>query len=302
MNNANAKRKVLITGVTGFIGANLMRRLVSLGHDVHVLVRKNANRDLATSWPASVTVHEHDGTTEGMTTLVANAAPQVVYHLASLFLAQHRPQDIEALVKSNLLFGAQIAEAMVANGVHALVNTGTSWQSYEGTQGNPVNLYAATKQAFENLLEYYVQAHGLKVTTLVLSDTYGPGDPRAKLVALLWKTALAQTTLSMSPGDQLIDLVHVDDVVDAFLWAGEAVLTQETGHERYSVTSGNPVKLRDIAAAFESATDLKLQIEWGGRPYRTREVMVPHTGYRRIPGFSPKVPFMVGILQTRPAA
>lgn len=293
--------RVLVTGASGFIGAHLVKRLVAEGHDVHIIVREGSSTRLIAPELAAVTVHVHDGSTQGMLDIVGAARPHTVFHLASLFLAQHTAGDVEALIGSNVLYGTQLVEAMVAHGVPYLVNTGTAWQHYDNQDHNPVNLYAATKQAFEAILSYYIEAQGLKVSSLILFDTYGPHDPRAKLIALLWKTALTQQPISMSPGEQQIDLVHIDDVIDAFMMAARLLPDQGQGHRRYGVSSGRPLPLKALVAAFEQATGLSLPITWGGRPYRPREVMTPWRDHESVPGWQARIPFETGVLMTRPA-
>ena len=300
MNERDAKR-ALVTGGTGYVGSMLVRRLVTDGWDVHLIVRPDSDTKVLQPVLGKLAIHEHNGSTEGMVDIVKTAAPDVVFHLASLFLAQHTVANVELLVHSNLLFSTQLVEAMAVNGVRRLVNTGTSWQHYENGAYNPVNLYAATKQAFECLLAYYVEAHGLVATTLVLFDTYGPSDWRSKVIALLWKTAAANESLAMSPGEQMIDLVHIDDVVDAFMLAAAQLHERECGHERYGVSSGQPQRLRDLVQSFEKATGTQVPITWSGRPYRPREVMTTWTDYAPVPGWKPRIPFESGILQTRPA-
>ena len=295
-----SKRRALVTGATGYIGSNLAKRLVADGWEVSIIVRPKSGTGVLDALRPSITIHEHDGSTESMIQVISNARPDMVFHLASLFLAQHRPGDVEALISSNLLFSTQLAEAMAANQVKYLINTSTSWQHYQNADYSPVNLYAATKQAFEDILAYYINAHGLKVITLALFDTYGPNDPRPKLIALLWKTALSQVPLAMSPGEQMIDLVHVDDVINAFVVSATQLPQQSQGHMRYGVSSGAPLRLIDLVVAFEQATGLKLPITWGGRPYRPREVMIPWDNFKTLPGWKPRVPFAKGMQQTRP--
>jgi nucleoside-diphosphate-sugar epimerase len=222
--------------------------------------------------------------------------PDTVFHLASLFLSEHKPTDIERLISSNLLFATQLAEAMVQAGVWQLVNTGTSWQYYDGSAYNPVNLYAATKQAFEAILAYYVETTALRVITLKLYDTYGPGDRRQKLLHLLRRVAERQEPLAMSPGEQLIDLVHIDDVLHAYVIAADLLREgRVTAHDSFAVSSGAPVRLRDLVELYEKLLMRKLPIEWGGRPYRNREVMMPwHTG-RVLPGWIPQISFETGL-------
>ena len=291
----------MVTGATGFIGSNLLRRLPRAGWEVHAVVRANSDVTALGEAAGEVHLHEHDGTMAGMLDLMGRAKPDVVFHLASLFLAQHRTEDVDGLVNSNVLFGTQLAEAMSRSGVRHLINTGTSWQHFLDSGYNPVNLYAACKQAFEDVLAYYVEAEELNVTTLALFDTYGPGDMRKKLIPMLWQAALSGQTLTMSPGEQLVDLVYISDVVDAFLLAAERVRAQPPGHYRYGISSGRPMRLLDVVSSFRSATGESLDVVFGGRPYRKREVMVPWADYETLPGWRAQVPFDVGIRMARPA-
>src|SRR5260370_942833 len=141
-----------------------------------------------------------------------------------------------------------------AAGVAHFVNTGTSWQHYEGAAYNPVCLYAATKQAFDDILRYYRERFGLRVVTLELSDTYGPGDPRKKLVPLLVERVKDRQKLSMSAGEQRISLVFISDVVEAFVRALEIVGDLPPGGEaRFGVAAAEQPSLRGLGALFERA-------------------------------------------------
>lgn len=288
-------RKALITGGTGFVGSNLARRLVRDGCHVDIITIPNDRLDLVQDIADQVTLRVHDGSTEGMHRIVAEAKPDVVFHLASLFLSEHTGAEISRLVASNILFGTQLLEAMSACETTKIVNTGTSWQHYENKRYSPVNLYAATKQAFEDILQYYVEARNIHAVSLKLFDTYGPNDPRPKLFHLLEKIAREGTRLGMSPGEQIVDLVHVDDVVEAFVVAsGRLNDALVDGYEEYSVTSGNPMTLRLVVKTFEKAIGKDINIEWGGRPYRNREVMTLWDHGKRLPGWSPKISLEAG--------
>lgn len=286
----------MITGATGFIGSHLTRRLVKQGWTVHLVLRHSSSVDSLEEVVEQVHIHRHDGTTENLYDIVQVAQPDVVFHLASLFLVQHKISEVEPLIKSNITFGAQLAEAMVQNGVAFLINAGTYWQHYQNEDYNPACLYAATKQAFEAVLKFYVEASSLKVITLVLFDTYGPNDPRRKLFTLLKATAETQEPLIMSPGEQLLDLVYISDVVEAFLVAANRLLAGKViKSEEYMVSSGNPVSLRQVVKLFEEATGQKLPVRWGERPYWKRQIMVPWNRAAGLPCWSPKVGLLDGI-------
>jgi nucleoside-diphosphate-sugar epimerase len=281
-------RVALVTGATGFVGSHLVSGLVRAGWQVHVVSRANSRMPEAAEF-SRVTQHVHDGSTAGMLRLVGNAKPLVVFHLASLFLSQHEAGDVERLVLSNILFGNQLLEAMKVHGVKQLINTGTSWQHYENQAYSPVNLYAATKQAFESLMQYYVEAEGLRAVSLKLFDTYGPHDPRPKLMNLLQRVAEDMQPLAMSPGEQWLDLVHVDDVVQAFFAAAARLSAGAVhGHESYALPSGQPITLRALVRLVEREIGRELPILWGARPYRVREVMELWNG-KSLPGWSAKV-------------
>jgi len=216
------------------------------------------------------------GSTDEVIDIVDTARPDLVFHLASVFVAEHQARDIRGLVEANVLFGAQILEAMARHHIPYLVNTGTSWQHFLNQPYNPVNLYAATKQAFEDILRFYVQSGTLTAITLKLFDTYGAGDPRRKLFALLREAARSQQPLAMSPGEQFINLVHVDDVARAFLVAADRLFSGlVAGHAVYAVSSGNPIRLRELVALYERVGGVPIHVDWGKRPYRQREVMEP---------------------------
>ena len=88
--------KILITGVSGFIGHSLTCKLVKSGIKVAAIVRPGSS---LARIPVGVEVHEHDGSTAGMIRIFEEVRPELVFHLASCFLARHRAEDIDTLVK-----------------------------------------------------------------------------------------------------------------------------------------------------------------------------------------------------------
>ena len=282
-------KTALLTGVTGFIGRHLAERLLEQGWQVHAIVRKNSNiGQIEETVREKIIFHIHDEKTD-LRKIVKAAEPEVVFHLASLFLASHAYEDISRLIDSNIKFSVQLLEAMAVNDVYRLVNTGTSWQHYKNENYNPVNLYAASKQAFEVIMKYYQETIPLQVIDLKLYDTYGPDDTRKKLFSLLDKIAQTGETLAMSKGEQLIDLVHVDDVVDAFLLSAKYLLENKYRYRgEYAVTSGIQISLKKIVEEYEKFIGKKINIIWGGRPYREREVMIPWNNGRILPGWKIK--------------
>ena len=281
--------KALVTGATGYVGSKLCARLLAEGWQVEAIIR-TSGRPLPEPLADKVHLHSYDGSTQSLIDAVATSAPDLVFHLASLFIAEHRSEQVADLINSNVLFGTQIIEACAHAGVKRFINTGTSWQHYRSDAYDPVCLYAATKQAFEDILDFYVDAFGISAITLKLFDTYGPDDPRPKLVNLLRRHAASQEPLLMSPGEQKIDLVHIDDVCYAFLQAARLLEAPSAvpSHQRYAVSTGQARTLREVVKAFVESTGQNVVIRWGERHYRAREVMAPSGGGVILPGWRPQ--------------
>jgi nucleoside-diphosphate-sugar epimerase len=263
---------ILVTGVTGFIGMNLLKALNDK-YVVYVLVRPTT--DLSKVSTEHIFVFD-DNIVELSNYLRTNKIRGIV-HLASLYITQHQPMQIKDLILSNVYLGAALLEAAVEANVKWFLNTGTIWQNYipDSQEYCPVNLYAATKQAFIDMAKYYTEISELKFCTLKLCDTYGPDDTRPKILTLFKRIAETGETLDMSPGEQLIDLVYIDDVVDGFehlilMLENDACIKND-----YVLSSGHPIRLKDLASMYEEITGKVLNINWGGRRYKQREVMIP---------------------------
>lgn len=284
---------VLVTGASGFLGKALVRRLVRDGRPVIAVLRPDSD---PTGLEMAV-IERHDGTTTDLRRIVEKHRPETVFHLATLCSSDTRSEDeIEPLIRSNVLFGVQLAEACVRAGTTKFINAGTYYERRGGIETyDPVSLYAATKKAFRDLLEYYANATSLRVATMTLYDTYGPGDERPKLLNLLSRHAASGEPISLSPGEQLIDLIHADDASAAFLRVetllGEA---SEPRAKEWCAVSGERRTLRALVALFKEATGLSPDVRFGAKAYRDREVMKPWQG-ETVPGWKPVIPLKEGL-------
>jgi len=299
--------RCLITGATGFAGSHLAHRLVAQGKDVHILTRATSSLAAIQGIAERLTIHHLESantaanaqTTACITQAIIKANPDVVFHLAAMFRVDHAPQDIAPMIDANVTFTTQLLEGMKQAGAKILINTGTAWQHYQedypDAPYDPVCLYAATKQAAEDIVTFYCNAHGFRAITLKLFDTYGPGDTRNKLLNIFKRASESETPIAFSAGEQLIDLVHIDDVVSAYELAATTAMTAKVGkHTRYGVSSGSPLPLRELATRYEVTSGKRLNVAWGERPYRAREVMRTPT-LLRLPGWEPAIGFDAGL-------
>jgi nucleoside-diphosphate-sugar epimerase len=289
--------KILVTGATGFIGGRIVPYLLERNYEVSITVRSNSDVDNLGDHLKNVDIVtlEENFTTIGLVKSLDKIKPDVVVHLASLYISEHKLDQVESLINSNVLFGVQLLEAMDFIGCKKLVNIGTSWQYYNGAEYEPVNLYAATKQAFIDIAQYYIKARGLQVIDLKLFDTYGVNDNRKKIIPFLIENLDANETIALSAGDQKINIVYVDDVLSCIEMAVSHLYSKVVLYEEYAVGSSEVLSLKELVRLIENISKKSLSIKWGGKEYRDREVMVPWNNGERLPGWEPKISLKEGL-------
>lgn len=290
-------KRALVTGATGYLGSELVKTLVTQGVTVSIIVRPSSDLALLAEVLPQLQVFVDQNHHPAMVEFIKSHSPEVVFHLASLFLVEHQPEQVSHLIEANIGFSTRLCEAMLAAGVKRLVNTGTSWQHYEQAVYKPVNLYAATKQAFYDILAYYSDAHAFQVINLELFDTYGPHDPRRKLLQILLRQINQSEPLAMSRGEQELNLVHVEDIVRGYVQA--TVLLESIEHScchTYFLNADETITVRELVSSVERIAKPRcLKVQLGGRPYRHREVMQLWSQGVRLPGWSPKISLEAGL-------
>lgn len=288
---------ILITGATGFIGSNLVNRLIKENHNLFITIRENTLNPYGEDKINSVSISSNN--LDKSTKFFIENNIEGIIHLASFVQSgDHSIEDIEKLIDSNIKFGTYILEIAVRSNVKWMINTGTYWQNYDRTDYSPVNLYAATKQAFEDIAKYYYETNDFKFCTLRLFDTYGKGDTRNKIFNLWDKISKSGEVLDMSPGNQIMDFSYIDDVIDAYLLLTDYLHYKSDIIENgsiYYLQSPERYSLKELSQIFEEVTSNKLNINWGGKPYKYHEVMNPISSDKVIPGFKHKISIRDGI-------
>lgn len=296
--------RALITGATGYIGRSLAHRLSKSGWDVHALLRAASDpADLEASVPNLGSHRLPDPATGDAATLIETVQPDCIFHLAARIQASHTASDVQPLLGANIALGVDLLEGLArlnANRQDApavLVAAGTYW-AY-GTQGEetPNSLYAASKKAFESFFPFYSKHCGVPCCSLLLYDVYGPRDPRGKLIPALIENALdpQADTIGLSPGEQLLDLVYLDDVVQGFVMAAEGLRSGSMDSGRYRLDSGERVTIKGLVTEIAAVTGCAPEVEFGARPYPPHQIMVPLETGPRLPGWAPAVSLKQGL-------
>ena len=288
---------ILITGSTGFIGREVAYHLRDK-HHVYILVRESS--DVNTKDLANLVVLRYEQYSE-LEDIFKEYEFDGVIHAASSVVVEHTKEQIPSLLDSNILFGTHLLESAKMTNVKWFLNTGTFWQHYNNEDYNPVNLYSATKEAFENIAKFYTQSSNLIFTTIELNDTFGLNDTRDKVFNLWLKISRSGESLDMSGGEQIIDISYIEDIVSAYATMVENFrkdYAYRYNNKSFVVTNKEKPTLRELSKIFEEVSGEKLSINWGGREYRNREIMQPYSLGSSVPNWRQKFSLKESIKKT----
>ena len=229
--------RVLVTGASGFVGHAACRELLARGHDVCALVRRDGSEPAGT---AAVAGDLTDA--RALTAAVRAAAPEGVVHLAAEIASQ---RDAERVREVNVEGMRRLLEACSAAGAPKIVFTSTVVTGEaEGallTEDEPLPVhtpYGRSKQEGEALL----RASGLPAVIVRPGHIYGPGGwYEHEMLARLRQPGRFAV---IGRGDNLWDVLHVDDVARALVDALERAPAGET----YHVADDEPLTYYDFMA------------------------------------------------------
>jgi UDP-glucose 4-epimerase len=231
--------RALVTGGAGFIGSQLVDRLLDDGHQVTVVddfsTGKNANLNLAHARAGDrLAVHVVDVTSSDLDGVVARVRPDVVFHLAAQIDVRASVVDPIHDATVNILGTVRLLEASRRHGVAKLVLTTSGGCIYgepdpfqlpidETYPGRPVSPYGTSKRSAEEYLHTYAALYGLRWTSLALGNVFGPRqDPggEAGVVSIFGGRMLRRQPVTIfGDGEQTRDFVYVGDVVVALMLA-----------------------------------------------------------------------------------
>lgn len=264
-------KKAFITGITGYIGSKLVKKLLESGTEVYGLIRNNSNFKNLQAFIDKITLISIDD--ENALKKLLNSDIDIIYHLASKQKFEQTIADVDEILDVNIKLGVNILEKIKNNSNIVFVNATTYWTHSDGIYC-PVNLYSATKQAFIDILIYYSQAYEIPSISLKLYDVYGLDDPRNKILNILLKAFEKDEEVLLTQGEQEIDLVHIDDVVNGFLIAGEYLLNiaDRKFNHVYGLATKKPIKIKDLVNLINKYSPKQLKVRLGAIPYRKRQI------------------------------
>lgn len=257
-------KKILVTGVAGFIGSNLGKKLVDSGYSV--IGVDNLSQGTRENIPAGIEFHQLDVRSKEIYPLFPGV--DAVFHLAAKNCLSDCLQDPLATSDINVTGTVNVLEAARRGKVRKFVYADSSAE-YEGItefpsrveRVMPIGPYAMSKRAGALFCESYAKMFGMNVTTLRYFNVYGPAQDWRRVIppvmsAFIMKMLRGERPAIFGTGKKSRDFIYVDDVNDFHLLAIRDV---RTDGRTFNLGSGKDHSVLEVFA--EIARQLGARIE-----------------------------------------
>lgn len=253
-------RHVLVTGGGGFVGANLTRRLLELGAQVHLLLRPQAETWRIREILPEISMHRGDITDEPSLALAFDKTrPDFVFHLATP--RGNDPSAWKRMTEVNVLGAVRLVEQILRNPSAHLVVAGSSLEYGPNAQPHcerdilaPVTWHGVGKAAAGLVYRQAALSMGLGINLMRLFHVYGPWESSHRLLPTAIRSVLAGNPLQLTGAAIRRDWIYVEDVVDALL---RAALSEDRG-ETYNIGSGMELSNEDVVDVVERLTETRI--------------------------------------------
>jgi UDP-glucose 4-epimerase len=302
--------RALVTGGAGFIGSNVVEKLVEKDVEVVVLDSLYLGEESNLSEVRDEIKFIEGSVTDPKAVEEAVRGCDTVFHLAARSSSPMHKENPAEGARINVEGFVNTAEAAKEEGVEKLVYASTSsmYGSVEpphevGGGEYPMNLYTASKMSREMYAKVYSEQTDMQVTGLRFFSVYGPHE-KAKgkyanvLTQFLWKMQEDERPVIWGEGDQERDLVYVGDVARACIKAAQRI--EEADGEVFNVGTGDPYTFNEVVNVLNEVLGKDIEAERIENP-KDNYVMQHDADISRtkeVLGWEPEYSFEEGLRKT----
>jgi len=302
-------KSALITGVSGFLGASLAEHLIRQGYQVAGVIRAESSTWRVQHLQALELCKIEPGNAfTGLSELMKACRPDVVFHLAAAGVVGGNA-DTTRLFESNVEFSFDLVRAVACSPGTCLIHAGSCFEYGPSDESHltekssiaPFSFYGATKAASVHLVQALAKEVGVHQITLRPFGVFGPGEDEQRLLPSLVKQLDAQIPVPLTSGEQVRDLLHVEDATSAFVTAAEQIRQLSPGAV-FNVCSGTGVRIREVGTLVAELLPCPTELlRWGEKPMRSSEplrIVGSPQKFMKLTGWKPCLTLREGLVQT----
>lgn len=268
------QERVLVTGATGFVGANLVRRLLNQNYDVFAFKRAASNTWRLNEITKKIRIIDVDlKNFNSVKFAVDSIKPQIIFHLAA-YGTNSKENQLDEIVNTNIVGTLNLLKSIRPQTF--FVNTGTWWEyspsdekiSEDGSL-KPMNEYAATKTVVSYFCKIFCDSYNYKITTLRPFNVYGLFEDSPRLIPYVILSALNKKNIPLTGGKQKKDFIFVEDLADAYM---STINNENAIGEIFNIGTGEENSVRNAVETILQIMKNPVIAEFGAQPYRKNEI------------------------------
>jgi nucleoside-diphosphate-sugar epimerase len=299
--------RVLITGATGFIGANLAHFFVNEKTDVHILLRESSNTWRINSILSILNKHYCDLTDrEDIKKIISEIRPNIILHLA-MYGGYPFQSDSLKMININYIGTINLLDACIEEGFDCFINTGSSSEygikekpMKESDLLEPIDIYGASKSAATLYCQALAKKYNLPIFTLRLFSPYGYYEESTRLIPYLIVSMLKNQKIKISSPYAVRDFIFIEDVIDAFIKIIDKK-DQIPAGTILNVGSGFDTKVIEVFETLKRVIGYQMDFYLEGFPRDSDKLQVWRANTKKIQkilGWRPKYNLRDGLIKT----
>ncbi|OXB07586.1 NAD-dependent epimerase/dehydratase family protein [Flavobacterium pectinovorum] len=261
-------RNVLLTGGTGFLGSNILKRLINDNYFVIVLIRKKSDLYRIKNVEGSFELFCIDDKLENLVGVFEKYQIDTIVHTATEY---GRNSLVSKILETNLIFPIKLIEHGLKSGLKYFINSDTFFGKKSFNGSSYLNEYIISKKYFLDYL--FNSSEELKVVNMRLEHVFGETDSDNKFVQnILNKLINNKKEILLTEGSQKRDFIYVHDAVGAYLKVIQNIDNIEN-YTEFEIGTGESISINDFVRILLEMLDSKSELKFGALPTREGEIM-----------------------------
>jgi len=285
---------IVLTGATGFLGSNLLGKLLADGYEVAAIVRTNSNLHRIEKWIDHKNIKLYNIEKINLSLIFEENKVNAIVHTATEY--GRGEGAISKILEPNLILPIRLIELGIEHKAACFINTDSYFNKVGSSYSNLLN-YSLSKKS---LLVWLQQlSNRIRVINVTLEHMYGPWDSRSKFVEnLIQEIAVERISrVHLTHGHQKRDFVYVDEVAEAFIKLIGYGCSHDFTFKSFEVGTGKSIQVRDFAQTIKDISHSSSLLGFGDIEYRSDEIMDSKADISTLAelGWVPKVGIQEGL-------